>query len=56
VIYEYQPGRHAKYPKKFLENFTGYLHTDGYDAYHDLPENIEVVGCLAHRAPEKCRL
>ena len=23
VIYEYQPGRHAKYPKKFLENFQG---------------------------------
>ena len=48
VLYEYQPGRHAKYPAKFLETFTGYLHTDGYDAYHKLPANITVVGCLAH--------
>jgi transposase len=48
VLYEYQPGRHAKYPEAFLKNFTGYLHTDGYDAYHKLPENIVVVGCLAH--------
>ena len=48
ILYEYQPGRHAKYPEKFLEGYTGYLHTDGYDAYHKLPENITVVGCLAH--------
>ena len=48
IIYEYQPGRHAKYPAKFLETFDGYLHADGYDAYHKLPENITVVGCLAH--------
>ena len=48
VLYEYQPGRHAKYPMKFLETFDGYLHADGYDAYHKLPENITVVGCWAH--------
>ena len=48
VIYEYQPGRHAKYPEKFLAEFSGYLHADGYDAYHKLHENIVVVGCLAH--------
>jgi len=48
VLYEYQPGRHAKYPEAFLKNFTGYLHTDGYDAYHKLPEKITIVGCWAH--------
>ena len=48
VLYEYQPGRHAKYPKEFLAGFEGYLHTDGYDGYHKLPENIAVVGCWAH--------
>ena len=48
ILYEYQPGRHAKYPEKFLEGYDGYLHTDGYDAYHKLPGNITVVGCLAH--------
>lgn len=48
VIYEYQPNRKHEHPKKFLKNFKGYLHTDGYDAYHKLPEGIIVIGCLAH--------
>jgi len=48
VLYDYQPGRHAKYPEAFLANFTGYLHTDGYDGYHKLPEDITVCGCWAH--------
>ena len=48
VLYEYQPGRGAKYPKAFLSGFKGYLHTDGYVSYHDLPKEITVVGCWAH--------
>ena len=48
VIYEYQPGRGAAHPKEFLEGFKGYLHTDGYAGYHNLPEEITVVGCWAH--------
>jgi len=48
VLYEYQPDRKKERPKVFLEGFTGYLHTDGYSAYHSLPENIRVVGCLTH--------
>ena len=48
VLYEYQPGRGAKHPKEFLEGFNGYLHTDGYQGYHSLPEDITVVGCWAH--------
>lgn len=48
ALYEYQPGRGAKHPKEFLDGFTGYLHTDGYQAYHNLPEDITVVGCWAH--------
>jgi hypothetical protein len=48
VLYEYQPDRRAKHPKEFLKEFKGYLHTDGYNGYHDLPENIVVVGCWAH--------
>lgn len=48
ALYEYQPGRGAKHPKEFLDGFTGYLHTDGYQAYHNLPEEITVVGCWAH--------
>ena len=48
VLYEYQPGRGAKHPKEFLTGYTGYLHSDGYAGYHDLGEDITVVGCWAH--------
>ena len=48
VLYEYQPGRHAKHPQEFLKDFKGFLHTDGYDAYHKLPKEIMIVGCWAH--------
>jgi len=48
VLYEYQPGRGAKHPQEFLKGFKGYLHTDGYRAYHSLSEEITVVGCWAH--------
>jgi len=48
VLYEYQPGRGAKHPKEFLAGYKGYLHTDGYQGYHDLGKDITVVGCWAH--------
>jgi transposase len=48
AIYEYQETRSSSHPKKFLERFKGYLHTDGYSGYHNLPPNITVVGCWAH--------
>ena len=48
VLYEYQETRNAEHPKNFLLGFKGYLHTDGYQGYHSLPDSIRVVGCLAH--------
>lgn len=48
VLYEYQPDRRAKHPAEFLKGFRGYLHADGYNGYHNLPEGIIVVGCWAH--------
>ncbi len=48
VLYEYQPDRKHIRPKNFLENFSGYIHADGFEGYHNLPENTIVVGCLAH--------
>jgi transposase len=48
VIYEYKPSRSHECPKAFLKDFTGYVHADGYAAYHRLPDNITVVGCWAH--------
>jgi hypothetical protein len=47
-LYEYQPDRRAEHPKLFLKNFSGYLHADGYEGYHDLSGDIKVVGCFAH--------
>jgi len=48
VIYEYQQTRKQDNPKEFLKGFNGYLHTDGYQAYHNLPPGTIVVGCWAH--------
>jgi transposase len=48
VIYEYQQTRKQDNPKEFLKNFKGYLHTDGYQAYHNLPPGTIVVGCWSH--------
>jgi len=49
VLYEYQPSRSGDHPAEFLKNFKGFLHTDGWSAYHSgLPGSITVVGCWAH--------
>ena len=48
VLYDYQSDRRYIRPREFLEGFSGFIHTDGYEAYHRLPDNITVVGCLAH--------
>ena len=49
ALYDYQPSRAGVCASRFLEGFSGYLHTDGYDAYHcKLPPGITVVGCWTH--------
>lgn len=48
VLYDYQPNRKAENAEQFLAGFTGWLHADGYQGYHKLPEKIRVVGCHAH--------
>ncbi|MDR0442188.1 MAG: IS66 family transposase [Treponema sp.] len=49
--YEYHPTRAAYHAKAFLEGFSGYLQTDGYNGYDaavkDMP-GIIPVGCFAH--------
>ena len=47
VLYEYQPTRSSSHPKRFLDGWGGYLHTDGYQGYNSLP-GVTVVGCFAH--------
>ena len=34
-------------PEDFLKGFSGYLHSDGYKAYHKL-EGVTSIGCFAH--------
>ena len=48
VIFDYRETRGHDHPKAFLKEFKGYLHTDGYQAYHNLPSGIIVVGCWFH--------
>jgi transposase len=47
VLYDYQTTRASKHPVRFLANFKGYLHVDGYAGYHAL-KNVTLVGCWAH--------
>jgi transposase len=48
VLYDYQPDRRAIRPETFLNGFSGYVHADGYQGYHNLPEDITIVGCWSH--------
>ncbi|WP_407272378.1 IS66 family transposase [Radiobacillus sp. PE A8.2] len=47
IIFDYQRTRASKHPKKFLEDFNGYLHVDGYQGYHSIP-NVTLSGCWSH--------
>jgi transposase len=47
VLYNYSPNRSADNPVKFFKDWSGYLHTDGYQAYKNI-EKVTVVGCFAH--------
>ena len=48
VFYDYQPDKKKERPREFLKGFSGFLMTDGYSAYHSLPDDIVVVGCFSH--------
>ena len=48
MFFEYKETRGQEHPQIFLKNFEGYLHVDGYQAYHNLSEAITVLGCWRH--------
>ena len=51
VYYKYQETRKSQFVKDFLEDYAGFLQSDGYKGYETaLKENSDVihVGCLAH--------
>lgn len=47
ILYEYQTTRASKHPCRFLNGFKGYIHTDGYQGYSNIP-NTTIIGCWAH--------
>jgi len=47
VLYDYQQTRASKHPRRFLNDFEGYLHVDGYAGYNNIPD-VTLVGCWAH--------
>jgi transposase len=50
VCFDYRQSRGREGPKSFLHDFTGYLQSDGYNAYDDLgpPGKITHLACFAH--------
>lgn len=47
ILYDYQKTRSGSCAEKFLEGFSGYLQTDGYDGYNKV-KNIKRLYCMAH--------
>lgn len=50
VLFDYEPTRSGKVPKKLLEGFAGYLQVDGYAGYDEVCQNNNItrVACMAH--------
>ncbi len=50
VFFDYQEGRGREGPAGILENFSGYLQTDGYNVYEafDKRNEITLMHCMAH--------
>jgi len=50
VMFDYQPSRKKEEPVKCLQNYQGYLQTDGYQAYYQFKDTkgIVMAGCMAH--------
>jgi transposase len=50
VFFDYQQGRGREGPTGILENFEGYLQTDGYVVYEsfDKRKEITLMNCMAH--------
>ena len=47
VIYDYNKSRSGDVPKEFLEDYDGYVHTDGYAGYNKLTK-VTHCNCWAH--------
>ena len=48
-VFEYHPTRSGSVPRDFLDGWSGYLTTDGYDPYFNLGlEGVTNTACLVH--------
>ena len=47
ILYGYSPTRSGGHAKEFLDGYSGYLETDGYQGYNHLP-GIRRCSCWAH--------
>ncbi|QNL49815.1 IS66 family transposase [Olivibacter sp. SDN3] len=54
VLFDYNPSRGGHVPKSMLDNFKGYLQTDGYAAYdkYGTKKEITHLACWAHARRE----
>lgn len=50
VLFDYRKQRSREGPEDILKEFSGYLQTDGYNAYSELSvqSNITLLACMAH--------
>jgi hypothetical protein len=50
VVFDYQKGRSKDAPRKILDNFEGYLQTDGYASYNQFKskKTVSHLACWAH--------
>ena len=48
ILFNYETTRGGYHPKEYLQKYSGHMTTDGYSAYHNLPESIVVSGCFCH--------
>ncbi|WP_343754130.1 IS66 family transposase [Alkalibacterium iburiense] len=46
-IYKLGPSRSGSVPRDFLKKYTGFLHSDGFSGYNNLP-GMTMIACLAH--------
>jgi transposase len=50
IAFQYHKSRAADAPREFLEDFKGYLQTDGYAGYNQFEQSKDIIqlACLAH--------
>ena len=50
VLFDYRKTRGREGPDEMLENYSGYLQTDGYTAYNNLKNHLQInqLACMAH--------